>query len=209
MRRDPIRQKSTTCCAGADELRHAMVLARKPMKRRTRCYAPPQTPGSPLAGAPEMTVEAAAGSGALNGEYVVEIARWYLPEAMLRHEGGAKPENVRVLRARGDSMESVAHDGNRLLVDTSRRTLGTGEMAVLWDGGGLVVKCVEIVPRTDPVRLGLVSVNPACESYTCLADEAHMVGTVIWVVRRVRVARSSCNLHWSRGPTCAGPPMVV
>ena len=145
--------------------------------------APPQAPGAPLAGAPEIAVEASADGGALNEEHVVETARWYLPEARLRHEGGMEPENVRTLRARGDSMEPVAHDGDRLLVDTSRRTPATGEMAVLWDGGGLVVKRVEIVPRTDPVRLRLVSANPAYPPYTCLADEAHMVGTVIWVAQ--------------------------
>ena len=86
----------------------------------------------PLADAPEIAVEASAGGGVLNGEHVVETARWYLPEATLHHEGGAEPENIRILRARGDSMESVVHDGDRLLVDTSHRTPATGEMAVLW-----------------------------------------------------------------------------
>ena len=57
--------------------------------RRSWRFSPPQAPGAPLADAPEMAVEAAAAAGALNGEHVVEIARWYLPEAMLRHEGGA------------------------------------------------------------------------------------------------------------------------
>ena len=57
--------------------------------RRSWRFSPPQAPGAPLASAPEMAVEAAAGGGALNGEHMVEIARWYLPEAMLRHEGGA------------------------------------------------------------------------------------------------------------------------
>ena len=65
------------------------------------------------------------------------------------------------------------------------KTPATGEMAVLWDGGGLVVKRVEIVPRTDPPVLRLVSANPAYPPYTCLADEARMVGTVLWVLRRV------------------------
>ena len=111
--------------------------------------------------------------------------RWYLPEAMLRYESDVKPENVRILRARGDSMEPAVHDGDRLLVDTGRKTPVIGEMAVLWDGGGLVVKRVEIVPRTDPPRLRLVSANPAYPPCTCLADEAHMVGTVLWVLRRV------------------------
>ena len=54
---------------------------------------------------------------------------------------------------------------------------------MLWGGGGLVVERVESVPRTDPPRLRLTSANPAYPPYTCLADEAHMVGTVIRVLR--------------------------
>ena len=103
----------------------------------------------------------------------------------LRHESGAAPENVRILRARGDSMEPAVHDGDRLLVDIARKTPATGEMAVLWDGTGLVVKRVEVMPRTDPPRLRLISANPAYDPYDCLAGEAHIAGTVIWTLRRV------------------------
>ena len=52
-------------------------------------------------------------------------------------------------------------------------------MAVLRDGGGLVIKRVEVLPDTDPPPAD----NPAYEPYTCLAGD--MVGTVIWTVRRV------------------------
>ena len=64
---------------------------------------------------------------------------------MLRYEAGAAPEAVRMLRVRGDSMEPELSEGDRLLVDTARRRPATGEMFVLWDGGGLVVKRVEYV----------------------------------------------------------------
>ena len=74
-------------------------------------------------------------------------------------------------------MEPAVHDSDRLLVDVARKTPATGEMAVLRDGGGLVVKRVEVMPDTDPPRLRLISANPAYEPYTCLAGEAHMVGT--------------------------------
>ena len=100
-------------------------------------------------------------------------------------QGGAEPENVRILRARGYSMEPAVHDGDRLLVDTGRKTPGTGEMAVLWGGDGLVVKRVEIVPRTDPHRLRLISANSAHEPCDCLAGEAHIAGTVLWTVSRM------------------------
>ena len=74
---------------------------------------------------------------------------------------------------------------NRLLVDVAHRTPATGEMAVLWDGTGLVVKRVEIVPDEDPPLLRLLSANPDYPVYTCLAEEAHVVGRVLWTVRKV------------------------
>ena len=166
------------------ELRHPVAPRRKPYRRKPRA-APPQVPGAPVVGIPEMAVDAAAGGGALNDEAAAETARWYLPEAMLRHEGGAEPANLRILRARGDSMEPAVHDGDRLLVDITRKTPATGEMAVLWDGGGLVVKRVEVIPRADPPRLRLISANPAYEPYDRLAGEAHIAGTVLWTVSRV------------------------
>ena len=99
-----------------------------------------------------MAVEAAAGAGAAGEEFATEKARWYLPEGMIRHEGDAEPGNLRVLRARGDSMEPLVSDGDRLLVDVTRRAPGTGETAVLWDGTGLVVKRVEVLPNAEPPR---------------------------------------------------------
>ena len=168
----------------ADELRHAEAPRRKPQKRRRRGLLA-AVPGAPLSPVSEMEVEAAAGPGALNEEYIHEKARWYLPEGMIRHEGDAEPGNLRVLRARGDSMEPLVSDGDRLLVDVSRRCPGTGETAVLWDGAGLVVKRVEVLPNAEPPRLRLISSNPAYESYTCLAQDAHIVGKVLWTLRRL------------------------
>lgn len=169
----------------AEALRHESVPKRRKSAPRRRRFVPPEFPGAPLAGVPELDVAAAAGGGAFNADAAVEKARWYLPEAMLRHEGGARPEDLRILRVQGDSMEPQLREGDRLLVDIARRTPATGEMAVLWDGTGLVVKRVEIVPDEDPPRLRLLSANPDYPVYTCLADEAHVVGKVLWTVRKV------------------------
>ena len=169
----------------AEALRHESVPKRRKSAPRRLRFVPPEPPGAPLAGVPELDVAAAAGGGAFNADAAVEKARWYLPEAMLRHEGGARPEDLRILRVQGDSMEPLLREGDRLLVDVARRTPGTGEMAVLWDGTGLVVKRVEIVSGEDPPRLRLLSANPDYSVYTCLAEEAHVVGKVMWMVRRV------------------------
>ena len=188
MRRFLERGSPKALGCGPGELRHPVAPRRKPYRRKPRPAAP-QAPGAPVVGIPEMAVDAAAGGGALNDEAAAETARWYLPEAMLRHEGGAEPANLRILRARGDSMEPAVHDGDRLLVDVSRKTPTTGEMAVLWDGGGLVVKRVEVIPHTEPPRLRLISANPAYRPYDCLAGEAHIAGTVLWALGRVQSVR--------------------
>ena len=140
--------------------------------------------GAPLAAIPEIEVAAAAGDGALTGEDPPEIARWRLPDAMLRHEGGASPENLRILRARGDSMEPLVGEGDRLIVDISRRAPATGELAVLWDGLGLVVKRVEAVSGSDPAELRLISANPVYEPYAVPTQDVHMIGKVVWVLRK-------------------------
>ena len=168
-------------CDGA-ELRHAAPPKRKPAKPHRRRPAP--VPGAGLAAIPEMAVEAAAGPGAAGEEFAAETARWHLPEGMLRHEGGAAPKNLRILRVRGNSMEPEMREGDRLVVDVSRRVPATGEMFVLWDGNGLVVKRIEAV-RGEPPRLRLISANPDYAPYTCLAEDAHITGKVVWAVKRM------------------------
>ncbi len=105
-----------------------------------------------------------------NEEFVQEKARWRIPEGMIRHQGDAVPENLRILRVRGNSMEPEMREGDRLLVDTGRCRLTTGEMFVLWDNNGLVAKRVEAL-RSEPRQLKRLSANPDYESYTCLAED--------------------------------------
>ena len=162
-----------------DEFRHAEQPPRKPWTRKRRQDARPA-----LVRIPVVEVEASAGPGALADEFVVEKASWTLPVDMIRHEGHARPEDMRILMVRGDSMEPEMREGDRLLVDTGRRSPGTGEMCVLWDGNGLVVKRIEPVHGDGPPRLRLRSANPAYEPYTCLAEEVHVVGKVVWTLNR-------------------------
>ena len=58
-------------------------------------------------------------------------------------------------------------------------------MAVLWNGNGLVVKRIEKLREPGPPRLWLISANPDYAPYTCLAQEAHIVGRVLGTIRRV------------------------
>ena len=83
----------------------------------------------------------------------------------------------------GDSMEPLVGEGDRLIVDISRCALATGELAVLRDGLGLVVKRVKAVSCSEPAELRLISANPVYEPYAVPAQDVHMVGKVVWVLR--------------------------
>ena len=170
------------------ELRHDFVPKRRPMKRRPP-RIPAGLPGAPVAAIPEVTVEVSAGAGAVTEEFVDEAARWHWPENMIRHEAGADPGDLRILRVRGNSMEPEMQEGDRIVVDVSRRLPATGETFVLWDGNGLVVKRVDAVhagaeDEDGPPRIRLISANPDYAPYSCFARDAHIVGKVLWVVRR-------------------------
>ncbi len=157
----------------------------EPVGPEVPAYGRPAIPaGALLAEIPEIEVDAAAGGGTTGADNPPEIAHWRLPEDMLRHEGGVSPENLRILRARGDSMEPLVGEGDRLIVDISRRVPGTGEMAVLWDGLGLVVKRLEAVTGSDPAELRLISANPVYEPYAVPVQDVHVVGKVVWVLRK-------------------------
>jgi len=162
----------------AAELRHATVPKRKRWTRKS-----PVPPALRMSDVSEMEVDAAAGGGALNDEVVRERARWRIPEGMVRHEGGAEPESLRILRVRGNSMEPEMRDGDRVVVDTARQSPATGELFVLWDGNGLVVKRVEAVGG-EPAKLRLLSANADYPPYTCLVEEARIVGKVVWKISR-------------------------
>ena len=165
-------------------LRHAEIPPPKPRKKKNpRTGSRSPAPG--MAVIPEMEVEAAAGPGAIAEEFAQERASWQIPESMIRHEGHARPEDLRILMVRGESMEPEMREGDRLLVDTGRRRPDTGELFVLWDGNGLVVKRVEAIRGSEPPRLRLLSANPGYEPYTCLVEDAHIVGKVVWTLKRM------------------------
>ena len=155
--------------------RHATLPAPKPWsgpKRR-------RTAGASVA---EVEVEAAAGAGAWNEDFIQEKARWRLPEAMVRHEVAADPEALRILKVRGNSMEPELREGDRIVVDTARPVPAPGELFVLWDGAGLVVKRVEALTAEGTLRLA--SAHPDYPPYERPADEVHVVGKVLWKVTR-------------------------
>ena len=70
------------------------------------------------------------------------------------------------------------------MISTARTHPTTGELCALWDGRGLAVRHVKIVHGTKPAQLRLTCANQNYASVTCLAGEARIVATVLWMFLR-------------------------
>ena len=92
---------------------------------------------------------------------------------MLRHEGGAEPANLRILRAQGDSMELSVRDSDRLLDDVARKIPPPAG----WPSSGTEPDSSRRVP--SDLR------KPRLRTLSCLAGEVRIAETVLWTVRRV------------------------
>jgi len=137
---------------------------------------------------PEIDVRAGAGGG---GEALVNYERdqngdlmtldgvravWSLPESFLRHELKANPKQTDVVEVVGDSMLPTLSPGDRVFVDMQHRVPSPPGIYALWDGFGIVIKRVEIVPNTDPIKLRISSDNANHADYERTLEEAMIIG---------------------------------
>ena len=131
----------------------------------------------------EYDVQPQAGGGAemlplqADGQHRM-IGEWSMPADFLR-ANVADPSGLAVIRVEGDSMEPDYLAGERLLVDTNKRIPSPPGVYVLWDGFGLVLKRVEILPGATPPRLRIKSINPSYAEYERPMDDVQINGRVI------------------------------
>jgi phage repressor protein C with HTH and peptisase S24 domain len=113
------------------------------------------------------------------GESLRFLARW------VRETLKVQPDDLRIMRVEGDSMEPTLLDQDTVIVDLTKKTPSPPGIFVLHDGMGLVAKRVEIVPRSDPLRLRIVSDNSRYAAYDVTVDEANIVGRIRWFCREL------------------------
>ena len=113
------------------------------------------------------------------GEPLRFLARW------VRETLKVQPDDLRIMRVEGDSMEPTLLDQDTVLVDLTKKTPSPPGIFVLHDGMGLVAKRVEIVPRSEPLRLRIVSDNSRYAAYDVTVDEANIVGRIRWFCREL------------------------
>ncbi len=114
-----------------------------------------------------------------------ESAQAIFAEQLIRHDLRAKPDDLRYMEVRGQSMYPTLQHGDQILIDCRDTDPAQEGIFVLWDGEGLVCKWVSRVHGADPPRLRLQSENERFATYEPMAEECRIFGRVIWFARRL------------------------
>lgn len=107
-----------------------------------------------------------------------------IPRRLIVDELRAKPSDMLIIEARGESMEPDFLHGDQILID--RRDINPvqpGSFA-LWDGDGYVVKLVERVPH-KPGYYRIFSANGRYSAYEVEAEQVKIMGRPVWFGRRI------------------------
>lgn len=134
--------------------------------------------GPTMSNVVELDVRASAGPG-LNIEQEAVVAEWSMPRSLIEAHTHTQPSGLRIVTVYGDSMEPTYHPGQRVMVDPEDRSPSPPGIFIVWDGLGLVLKRVEVIPQTEPVRVRLMSDNDHYTPYEVTLDEAYIQGRVI------------------------------
>lgn len=120
------------------------------------------------------------GGGSGEGERATAL----VSRALIEQELHARPNDLIILEARGDSMEPDFQHGDQILIDKRDcNPVQPGPFA-LWDGDGYVVKLVERIPQ----RRGwyrVFSANGRYAAYEVQEAEIQIMGRPVWFGRRL------------------------
>lgn len=113
----------------------------------------------------------------LNGTPILH--EWQLPSELLRLRTTADSRALRIVTVHGDSMVPDFAPGERVMVDLTDRMPSPPGVFIVWDGFGLVLKRLEMVPYSQPARMRVVSSNASYEARELPADSVRVNGRVI------------------------------
>jgi transcriptional regulator with XRE-family HTH domain len=134
-------------------------------------------------GVADETVEDGGNGYTISGDAIRD--EWALPAAYVAGELRADADNLRIIEVRGDSMAPSLLSGDRVMIDQADTNPTPPGIFALWDGFGVVVKRLERVPQSDPPAVTVISDNTFHSPYQLTADEARILGRVIWFARRM------------------------
>jgi phage repressor protein C with HTH and peptisase S24 domain len=134
--------------------------------------------GGPMASVEELDVAVSAGDG-ITVEEAPVVRTWSVPKDLVSIATDAPIERIKIVRVKGDSMSPTYNPIDRLMVDTDDVSPSPGGVFIVWDGLGLVVKRVQLVPHSEPPRVKITSDNIKYDPYERVLGEAYIQGRVI------------------------------
>lgn len=141
----------------------------------------------------ELDVHVAAGPGFADDagglmaahEQSAVIGVHTYPAASFREAYGINPGRIRIIPVRGTSMEPELWSGQRVMVDIEDKAPSPPGIFVVWDGLGLVLKYIEVIANSEPLRVRISSAHQAFQPYERTLGEAHINGRVVGVWKRM------------------------
>lgn len=139
---------------------------------------------------PEIDARAGAGNGNVGEHAVVTLRRgesyvghkvtaeWVFPSTFLRHELRLQPGGMMVLEVVGDSMSPTLESGDRVIIDTAHDRPTPDGIYVIEEGDGPMVKRLQLVRRSNPAEVRIISDNKNHEPYTLRLDDIRIIGRV-------------------------------
>lgn len=150
----------------------------------------------PSSGILEIDVRAGLGAGgSTEGREVrhdgnhsdpVKPESWKFPSRFMREEIRATENQVIILETDGDSMLPTIGSGERIIVHTGMRQPSPDGIFALRDTfGNIVAKRLQVLRKGDPPRVLVISDNKAHATEEVGLDEIHIVGRVLWGLKRL------------------------
>jgi phage repressor protein C with HTH and peptisase S24 domain len=149
----------------------------------------------PKNGILEIDVRAGLGAGGVedrevrhDGDYAdpVKSESWKFPSRFMRDEIRATENQVIILETDGDSMQPTIGSGERIIVHTGMRQPSPDGIFALRDTfGNIIAKRLQVLRKGDPPRVLVISDNKAHATEEVGLDEIHIVGRVLWGLRRL------------------------
>jgi phage repressor protein C with HTH and peptisase S24 domain len=112
-------------------------------------------------------------------------AVYTFPSSGFREQYGATPEGVIIDEVRGDSQVPTLNPGQRIMINLRDRKPSPPGFFLVWDGLGMVLKRIELIPGSNPPTIRLLSDNPRYPSYERTLEEAQISGRVIGLWSRL------------------------
>ncbi len=130
-----------------------------------------------------LDITACCGDGIENIDENI-VGQWQMPTKDFKAITFTNPENVKMIRVSGDSMEATLSDGDYVLVDISRNFLDSDGLFLIKMSSGLAVKRIQ---NTITDKIIIKSDNPKYENLTTPINEIRIVGKVIYTLKAEKV----------------------